>query len=144
MAKVKTAVASRKRKKRVLKAAKGQFGQRSKRYQQAKRSLQKGMAYSYRDRRVKKRLIKNLWVARLSAACKEHEISYSRFMNGLKKAEVVINKKMLSQVAIETPSAFKKLVELAQQQMGPVVKKTAVKKASVKKSPEKKAPVKKS
>lgn len=128
MARVRTAVSSRKRKKRVLKAAKGQFGQRSKRYQQAKRSLQKGMAYSYRDRRVKKRLIKNLWVARLSAACKEHDMSYSRFMNGLKKADVVINKKMLAEIAVESPSAFTKLVELAKQQIIPVKKKASTKK----------------
>lgn len=113
MTKAKTAVASRKRKKRVLKAAKGQFGQRSKRYQQAKRSIKRSMAYSYRDRRVKKREIRNLWVVRVNAACRENEISYSRFINGLKNANITLNRMMLAELAVENPEAFKKLVEMA-------------------------------
>ncbi len=129
MARVRTAVSSRKRKKRVLKAAKGQFGQRSKRYQQAKRSLQKGMAYSYRDRRVKKREIKNLWIARLSAACQQQGISYSRFMSGLKKASIVINRKILSAIAIDSPFVFQELVRLAQENSAPKKESKATKKS---------------
>ena len=129
MARVRTAISSRKRKKRVLKDAKGQFGQRSKRYQQAKRSLQKSMSYSYRDRRVKKRLIKNLWVARMSAACKENGVNYSRFISGLKKANIEINRKMLSAMAIDSPVAFKQLVKVAQEANGPQAARKSVKKA---------------
>lgn len=115
MTKVKTAVASRKRKKRVLKQAKGQFGQRSKRYQQAKRSIKRSMAYSYRDRRVKKREIRNLWVVRINAACRENDISYSRFMNGLKAANISLDRKMLAELAVENPEVFQKLVHIAQE-----------------------------
>ena len=115
MSRVRTAVASRKRKKRVIKQAKGQFGQRSKRYQQAKRSVAKGMAYSYRDRRVKKREIKSLWVARLNAACRAEGISYSRFINGLKNANVDLDRKMLAELAVNSAAVFKKLVVLAKE-----------------------------
>ena len=80
MVRIRHAVSTRKRKKRVLKKAKGQFGQRSRRYQQARRSLMKSMSYSYRDRRVKKREIKNLWVIRINAACRESGLMYSRFI----------------------------------------------------------------
>ncbi|MDP8266899.1 MAG: 50S ribosomal protein L20 [Candidatus Aceula meridiana] len=123
MVRVRTAVASRKRKKRVLKAAKGQFGQRSKRYQQARRSVAKGMAYSYRDRRVKKREIKNIWVVRINAACRENDITYSRFINGLKNAEIEINRKMLAEIAVDSTLAFKKLIKIAKEAKVPEVKK---------------------
>jgi len=132
MVRVRTAVASRKRKKRVLKDAKGQFAQRSKRYQQAKRSLIKGMAYSYRDRRVKKREIKNVWVARINAACRENDITYSRFINGLKNAEVEVNRKMLAETAVDSPLVFKKLIKLAKEAKAPEVKR--VKTPGVKKA----------
>ncbi len=115
MVRVKTNVASRKRKKRILKDAKGQFGHRSTRYQQAKRSVIKGMSYAYRDRKVKKREFRSLWIVRLSAACEELGIKYSRFINGLKKSNVTINRKVLSELAISSPGAFKKIVKLAQQ-----------------------------
>jgi large subunit ribosomal protein L20 len=115
MVRVKTNVATRKRKKRVLKDAKGQFGHRSRRYQQAKRSVVKGLTYAYRDRKVKKREMRSLWIVRINAACEELGINYSRFMNGLKKANVAINRKILSELAIHSPGAFKKLVKLAKQ-----------------------------
>ncbi len=115
MARVRTAVASRRRKKRVLKDAKGQFGQRSKRYQQAKRSLVKALSYAYRDRRVKKREIRQLWTVRINAACRETGISYSRFIKGLKEAGVVLDRKMLAELAVHSPGAFKELVALARQ-----------------------------
>ena len=113
MVRIKTAISSRKRKKRVLKKAKGQFGDRSKRYQQAKRSVVKGMAYSYRDRKVKKREIRRLWIARVNAACREAGINYSRFSNALKKAGVIIDRKMLAEIAVSSPVAFKRLIKLA-------------------------------
>ena len=115
MVRVKHAVATRRRKKRVLKKAKGQFAQRSKRYQQAKRSVIKGMTYSYRDRRVKKREFKQLWIIRINAACQENGISYSRFINGLSTAKVGIDRKILAELAVNEPTAFKQLVKTAKE-----------------------------
>lgn len=113
MVRIKNSVTSHRRKKRVLKKAKGQFGQRSKRYQQAKRSLIKGMAYAFRDRKVKKREFRSLWVVRINAACKEEGMTYSRFMNGLKKANVGIDRKVIADLAVNSPDTFKKLVQVA-------------------------------
>jgi len=115
MVRVRSSIAARKRKKRVLKKAKGQFGHRSKRYRQAKRSVVKGLTYAYRDRKVKKREFKRLWIIRISAACQESGMVYSRFMNGLKKASVEIDRKELSELAIHSPAAFKKLVKLSKE-----------------------------
>lgn len=113
MVRIKSAVTAHKRKKRVLKSAKGQFGQRSRRYRQAKRSVVKGLTYAFRDRKVNKREFKRLWIIRINAACQESGITYSRFMNGLKKAKVEINRKALSELAVSSPAAFKKLVKLS-------------------------------
>ena len=114
MVRIKSSVTAHKRKKRVLKKAKGQFGHRSTRYQQAKRSVVKGMAYEFRDRKAKKRAFRSLWIVRITAACKEAKISYSKFINGLLKAKVEINRKMIAELAVTSPGAFKKLVKLAQ------------------------------
>ncbi len=111
MVRVAFAVASKKRKKRVLKKAKGQFGARSKRLRTAKEAVQKGMAYSYRDRKQKKRAFRSLWVVRINAACREQNISYSKFMNGLKKTKITLDRKMLAELAVSDKKAFKKLVE---------------------------------
>ena len=113
MVRVKSAIATRKRKKRVLKKTKGQFGQRKSRYRQAKRSLIKGMVYSYRDRKVRKREFKSLWIVRINAACRQEGIAYSRFIKGLKIAGIVINRKMLSELAVNDPEVFKRLVGIA-------------------------------
>jgi large subunit ribosomal protein L20 len=113
MVRVRSTIAAHKRKKRVLKKAKGQFGHRSRRYQQAKRSLIKGMAYAYRDRKVKKREFKRLWIIRIKAACQEAGVTYSRFIKGLKEAKIDINRKVLSELAISSPAAFKKLVKIS-------------------------------
>lgn len=115
MVKISTAVSTRKRKKRVLKETKGQFGQRSRRYKQAKSAVIKGLTYAYRDRKVKKREFRSLWIIRINAACQESGISYSRFINGLTKAKVDIDRKMISQLAIESPEAFQKLVEVSKE-----------------------------
>ncbi|HBG61179.1 MAG: 50S ribosomal protein L20 [Omnitrophica WOR_2 bacterium GWF2_38_59] len=114
MVRVRGVVAAQKRKKKVLKQAKGQFGHRSKRFKQAKRSVIKGMVYEYRDRKVRQRDFKSLWIIRINAACKEADTTYSRFMNGLKKAHIEINRKILAELAVSSPGAFKKLVNLAQ------------------------------
>jgi large subunit ribosomal protein L20 len=115
MVRVRSATTAQKRKKRVLKKAKGQFGHRSKRYRQAKRSVIKGLTYAYRDRKVKKREFKRLWIIRISAACQGSGVTYSRFMNGLKKANVDIDRKVLSELAVSSPAAFKKLVKLSKE-----------------------------
>jgi large subunit ribosomal protein L20 len=100
-----------------LKAAKGQFGHRSKHFSQAKRSLIKGMAYSYRDRKVRKRDFRSLWIIRINAACTEAGITYSRFIKGLKDAGVEINRKILSDLAVHSPESFKALADLAKQKV---------------------------
>ncbi len=113
MVRIKNSIARRKGRKRVLRKAKGQFGHRKSRYKQALRSVIKGMAYSYRDRKVKKREFRALWVVRLNAACREEGIAYSRFINGLKNANVAINRKVLADLAISDPTGFSALVALA-------------------------------
>lgn len=117
MVKVRGSVKTHKRHKSVLKQAKGQFGQRSRRFRQALKSVVKGLTYQYRDRKVKKREFKRLWIIRINAACQQQDLTYSRFMNGLKKANVEIDRKMLSEMAINSPESFQKLVDLAKQSL---------------------------
>lgn len=111
MSRVKHAVATKKHTKRTLKAAKGQWGGRSRFYKRAKESVAKGMMYSYRDRKAKKRNFRALWIARINAACREHGMAYSRFMNGLKKAKISLDRKVLSDLAVFDKKAFAKLIE---------------------------------
>jgi large subunit ribosomal protein L20 len=111
MARVKHAPSSRRRRKRVLKMAKGQYGGRSRLYRTAKESVARALAYSYRDRKAKKREFRALWITRINAACKECGISYSRFINGLKKAKAAIDRKMLADIAVKDKVGFGKLVE---------------------------------
>lgn len=113
MSKVKHAVATKRHRKRVLKAAEGQWGGRHRFYKRAKESVAKGMMYSYRDRKAKKREFRALWIARINAGCREHGLSYSRFMNGLRKAKILIDRKILSDLAVTDKKAFGKLVEMA-------------------------------
>lgn len=115
MVRIRGSVTAQKRKKRVLKKAKGQFGHRSTRYRQAKRSVMKGLTYAYRDRKVRKREFKRLWIIRINAACQESGVTYSRFINGLKKVNVDIDRKALSELAISSPAVFKKLVKLSKE-----------------------------
>ncbi len=112
MAKIKHSVATKKRKKRVLKKAKGYWGDRSKQFEQARRTLMHALVYAYRDRKVKKRDFRKLWIARINAACREDGITYSRFMSGLKKAKIELDRKILADMAINDNKAFKKLVEM--------------------------------
>ena len=112
MAKIKHSVATRKRKKRLLKKAKGFWGDRSKQYQQARRALMHALVYAYRDRKAKKREFRRLWIARINAACRSAGITYSRFMNGLKKAKISLDRKILADIAVKDTATFKKLIEL--------------------------------
>lgn len=111
MPKVKHAVATRRHKKRVLKAAEGQWGGRSRFYKRAKESVAKGMMYSYRDRKAKKRNFRSLWIARINAACRENGILYSRFIAGLNKINVLLDRKALADIAVTDKKVFAKLVE---------------------------------
>jgi len=115
MARIKAAVASRKRKKRLFKAAKGNFGARKSRFKEAKRTVIKGLTYAFRDRKVKKREFRRLWIIRINAGCREAGITYSRFINGLTEAKVDVNRKVLAELAVTSPAAFKKLVKVAQE-----------------------------
>ncbi len=113
MARVKGAMATRKRHKRVLKLAKGYRGAKSKLFRTAKQAVMKSLSYAYIGRKQKKRDFRKLWITRISAACKLNGTTYSKFMNGLKKAEINMNRKMLSEIAIADPAAFAELVEKA-------------------------------
>jgi large subunit ribosomal protein L20 len=113
MARVKRGVTARARHKKILKAAKGYREARSRVYRVAKQAVTKAGQYAYRDRKAKKRVFRNLWVVRINAAARENGLSYSRFMAGLKKAEVVIDRKVLADIAIFDKPAFAQLVERA-------------------------------
>ena len=111
MARVKYGPASRARRKKVSKLAKGQRGGRSKWHRITMESVNKALAYGTRDRRTKKRDFRRLWILRISNACKELGFSYNKFMSGLRKSKVELNRKILADIAVNDPSAFKKLVE---------------------------------
>ena len=113
MPRVKRSVHARKKRRTVLNRAKGYYGAKSRSYRAAKEQVQHSLQYMYRDRRNKKREIRRLWITRISAACKANGVNYSTFMNGLKKANIELNRKMLSEIAIADPAAFTSLVEKA-------------------------------
>jgi large subunit ribosomal protein L20 len=113
MARVKTTVARLKRRNKILRAAKGARGARSKLYKTAKETVERALRYAYRDRRTKKRDFRRLWIVRINAAAREHDISYSQFMAGLKDAGVVINRKILAELAVSDPAAFGELAAVA-------------------------------
>ncbi len=115
MSRVKTNAARNKRRKKLAKQARGYFGGRSKLYRPAKDAVERGWAYSYRDRRRKKRDFRRLWVARINASAREHGLSYSRFVSGLRKAGVELNRKMLADLAVREPAAFAELARLAKE-----------------------------
>ena len=115
MPRVRHAKSSRKRKKRILKLAKGQRGARSKLIRTATESLRRALRYNYRDRKVRKREFRALWIARVNAAARAAGIPYSRLISGLKKADVKIDRKMLADLAVNDPKAFKELAKIAQE-----------------------------
>ena len=113
MARVKGGTVARARRKKVLKEAKGYFGSKHRLYKTAHEQLMHSGEYAFRDRRQNKRNFRKLWIARINAACRENEISYSKFINGLNKAGVTVNRKMLSELAIDNREAFADLVKIA-------------------------------
>ena len=113
MPRVKRAVTAKKKRRTVLARAKGYYGNKSRSYRAAKEQTQHSLQYAYRDRRNKKREIRRLWIARINAGARINGLSYSVFMNGLKKAGVTLDRKILSDMAINDPVAFAKLVEVA-------------------------------
>lgn len=113
MPRVKNHVARLRRKKKIMAAAKGARGGRSKLYKSAKENVERGLAYAYHDRRLKKREFRRLWIVRINAAARLHDLTYSSFMAGLKRAEVEINRKVLADLAVRDPSAFAELASVA-------------------------------
>ncbi len=106
------------RKKKVLKEAKGYFGGRKNLYRTAKDAVEKGWEHAYRDRKKKKRNFRRLWITRINAAARQHEISYSRFMNGLKESGVELDRKALADLAVRDPKAFETLAVQAKEALG--------------------------
>ena len=113
MTRVKGGTISRARHKKVMKEAKGYFGSKHRLYKSANEQVMHAGKYAFRDRRQKKRDFRKLWITRINAACRQNDISYSKFINGLTKADIVVNRKMLSEIAIDNPKAFSELVAVA-------------------------------
>jgi len=125
MARVKGGNIHKKRRVKVLKLAKGYFGSKHKLYKSAKEQVMHSLKYAYRDRRQNKREMRKLWITRINAACRNNDISYSKLINGLNKAEITINRKMLSEIAINDSEAFTNLVKIAKDALnGKTIKKT--------------------
>ena len=131
MARVKGSNVSKNRRRKVLKEAKGYFGSKHRLYKTAQEQLFHSGEYAYRDRKQNKRNFRKLWITRINAACRENEISYSKFINGLSKAGITINRKMLSELAIDDKKSFAALVETAKKALdGKTIKTEEVKKES--------------
>ena len=113
MTRVKSGVETKRRHKKILKEASGYFGSKHRLFKSAKEQLMHSSVYAYRDRRQKKREFRKLWITRINAACRMNDISYSKFINGLNKAGLSINRKMLAEIAINDMDAFKELVEVS-------------------------------
>ena len=113
-----SAPARNKRKKKIFRVAKGYFGGRKNLYRTAKDAVEKGWQHAYRDRKKKKRTFRRLWITRINAAARENELSYSRFMNGLKQAGVELDRKVLADLAIHSPEAFSALADRAKEGLG--------------------------
>ncbi|HIY43865.1 50S ribosomal protein L20 [Helicobacter brantae] len=110
---VKTGVVRRRRHKKILKLARGFYSGRRKHFRKAKEQLERSMYYAFRDRKQKKREFRSLWIVRINAACRMHDISYSKFMHGLKLANIELDRKILADMAMNDMSAFSKIVESA-------------------------------
>ena len=113
MARVKGAVNARKKHKKIIKLAKGSYGRRSTTFRAANQTVMKGLKSAYIGRKLKKREYRRLWIARINAACRMNDMSYSKFMNGMKVAGIDMNRKMLSEIAINDAKAFAELVEIS-------------------------------
>ena len=155
MTRIKGSNIARKRRKKVLKEAKGYFGSKHRLYKTAHEQVMNSLSYAFRDRRQKKRDFRKLWIARINAACRMNNITYSKFINGLSKAGIEVNRKMLSELAIDNMDAFKDLVTIARDALDGKAytpktvadkkeeKVVTEKKETVKKETTKKAPAKK-
>lgn len=117
MARVKGGFVTRRRHKKILKLAKGYWGRKSKLFRVANQQVMKSLNYAYRDRRVRKRDFRRLWIARINAAARQHGLSYSRLVHGLKRANVQVNRKMLADLAVHEQQAFAELVSVAKQHL---------------------------
>ena len=138
MPRVKGGTIHRARRAKVMKAAKGYFGSKHRLYRTAKEQVMHSLSYAYRDRRQKKRDFRKLWITRINAACRLNNISYSKFINGLSKAGITVNRKMLSEIAIDNPTVFAELVKVANDALAGKVVKEEVKKETTKKETVKK------
>lgn len=145
MPRVKGGTVARARRKKVLKQAKGYFGSKHRLFKTANEQVMHSGQYAYRDRRQNKRNFRKLWIVRINAACRDNDISYSKFMNGLKKAGIDVNRKMLSEIAIDNPKNFSELVKLSKDALDGKKKeaKETPKKVSTKKTDSKKEETKK-
>lgn len=117
MARIKGGMNAKRKHKKVLKLAKGFRGSRSKQYRVAKQSVMRALTESYRGRKERKRQFRELWITRINAACRLNDISYSKFMFGLKKANIALNRKMLAELAVSDEKAFSKLADIAKQNL---------------------------
>ena len=118
MPRVKKSVKSRKRRKRVLKEAKGYRGARGRLYRNATEAVDRAHKFAYRDRKTKKRVFRSLWITRLNAAARAHDLTYNQLISGLNKAELEIDRKVLAEIAVSDPLGFSKIVEIAKGQRG--------------------------
>ena len=113
MSRVKRSISARKKRRKILKLAKGYFGARSRLYRTATEAVERAMKYAYRDRRARKRDFRRLWIARINAAARLNNVSYSRLIDGMKKAGVEIDRKILADLAVNDPRGFSKVVNIA-------------------------------
>ena len=116
MPRARNTVQSRRRRKKIIKLAKGYRGARSKLYKSAREAVDRALKYAYRDRKVKKRAFRKLWIARINAAARAHNLSYSRFIRGLKQANVALDRKILADLAVHDPHIFSRIAALANEQ----------------------------
>jgi len=113
MARVKRSVHARKKRRKVLEQAKGYWGLKSRSYRYAKEQVEHSLVYAYRDRKAKKRTFRQLWIIRINAAARQHDLSYNQFIAGLKKADIELDRKVLAELAVSDPAAFGKIAERA-------------------------------
>lgn len=117
MARIKRSVSAQKKRRKVMKLSKGYWGARSKQYRVAKQSVMKAQSHAYIGRKLRKRDMRRLWITRINAAARINDLSYSRFMNGLKKANVAVDRKILADMAVNDMAGFEKLVDIAKAQL---------------------------
>src|SRR3989449_10785528 len=118
MPRVKRSVHARKKRRKVLEQAKGYWGLKSRSYRYAKEQVEHSLVYAYRDRKAKKRVFRRLWIVRINAAARQHELSYSQFVAGLRKANIELDRKVLADLAVSDPVAFGKIAEQARAALG--------------------------